>query len=128
MLHQSVFAEATDETFINNDVAGTLSGIEGFDQIGAVGFRLIAGKDYTFTLDAENGNYIYWETAANTANFVYGTYIDFDTVVASSEFAYPMVHVDANGNKQQKVNVTSIDTNAMGTAQYDDTELNKRGR
>ena len=115
VLHQSVFAEATDATFTTD--------IEGWDAV--AGFRLIAGRDYTFTLDAEDGNYIYWETPAVSSNFVYGTYIDWETKTASSEFRYPLVYVDTNG-KQQVSDISSVDGTAMGTGLYDTIKLPKR--
>lgn len=123
VLHQSVFAEATDGSFING--AANLNGMEGYDAANG-NFRLKNGTDaYTFTLD-EQGNYIYWETAAATASFVYGTYIDWTSVVASSQFDYPMVYVNAAGEGNQKVNVTSVGGNAMDIVRYNGITLPKR--
>ena len=126
VLHQSVYAEATDETFIQNANTARTSGMEGFDKLASIGFRLQAGRDYTFTLDAVDGNYIYWETPAVTSNFVYGTYIDWETKTASSEFRYPLVYVDTNGDQRQVADITSVDGAAVGTTLYDNIELPKR--
>ena len=125
VLHQSIFAEDTDETFIKNDVVGTTSGMEGFTNTSPITFRLIAGRDYTFTLD-EQGHYIYWETPSDSSTFVYGTYIDWQTAVASSLFDYPMVYVNTDGEGKQQVNVTSVNGTGMGIALYDALTLPKR--
>lgn len=123
VLHQSVFAEDTDATFTTD--------IEGYSNTNPVGFRLVAGKEYTFTLDAKEGNYIYWETPSVSSNFVYGTYIDWETKTASSLFDYPMVYVNTKGEVKQIVNVTSVTdvagtTATMGIKAYNDINLPKR--
>ena len=133
VLHQSVFAEDTDATFTKD--------MEGYDGVNTgvfgAGFRLIAGRDYTFTLD-EAGHYIYWETATDPVEFVYGTYIDWTSAVASSHFDYPMVYVNTEGEGKLKVNVTSVydddgtnaangaATAAMDNESYDAIILPKR--
>ncbi len=126
VIHQSVFAEATDESFIKNDVASSTSGMEGYTSTNPVTWRLQAGRDYTFTLD-ESGNYIYWETPENSATFAYGTYIDWETKTASSEFHYPMVYVDTNGDMQQ-VDLKKEDGNALNIEKYGTIILPKRDK
>ncbi|MBD5083584.1 MAG: S-layer homology domain-containing protein [Clostridiales bacterium] len=127
-LHQSVFAEATDEGFIKNDVTGSTSGMEGYSNTSPVGMRLIAGREYTFTLDAKDGNYIYWTTPSVSSNFVYGTYIDWETKTASSLFDYPMVHVTADGKQRQVANIGKVDGDVMDIDEYDDILLPKRDK
>ncbi len=129
VLHQSVFAEATDATFTTQ--------IEGSNAATSnQGTFLQAGRDYTFTLD-EQGNYIYWTTASNTAKFVYGTYIDFTTKTASSTFDYPLVYVGTDGKMGQEniVKVTDANVTApvdlsggvgMGYSTYNALQLPKR--
>lgn len=127
VLHQSVYAEATDGSFMPRGAASTTSGMEAYDKV-AKNFRLQSGADaYTFTLD-EQGNYIYWETAAVTANFVYGTYIDWTSEVASSKFDYPMVYVNADGQGGLKKNITKVDGKVMNIDEYDDIILPKHDR
>ena len=117
VLHQSIFAEDTDATFTRD--------MEGFTSTNPITFRLIAGREYTFTLD-EQDHYIYWETPSDSATFVYGTYIDWQTAVASSLFDYPMVYVNTDGEGKQQVNVTSVNGTGMGIALYDALTLPKR--
>ena len=137
VLKQSIYAEATDGSFINGAAHNNLDGMEAYDATAGI-FRLKANADaYTFTLD-EQGHYIYWETPSNSSDFVYGTYIDFQTAVASSLFDYPMVYVNANGEGKQQVNVTSVYENdgttpadgattaAMDNESYDSIVLPKR--
>ncbi len=127
VLHQSVFAEAVDATF-TTQMEGVAIQADGTYQK-----QLEEGRDYTFTLD-EQGNYIYWTTPVDTGRFVYGTYIDFTTKVASSTFAYPFVYVGANGEVKQQTNVTKMTVNdgttnsqsTLSTVTYDLTELPKR--
>ena len=125
VLHQSVFAEATDGSFTTQMDASIVTDTGTFIQ---------AGRDYTFTLD-EQGHYIYWETASNTAKFVYGTYIDFTTKVASSSFDYPLVYVSQNGEAKQQANIIKVtDDNVpalaggmtMGYLAYTELQLPKR--
>ncbi|MDE7172074.1 MAG: S-layer homology domain-containing protein [Oscillospiraceae bacterium] len=99
VLKQSIFAEDTDATFTKD--------IEGYTGLGNIGFRLQAGRDYTFTLD-EAGHYIYWETPSDNSTFIYATYIDFQTAVASSIFDYPLVYVNTAGEGKQQVSVKSV--------------------
>ncbi len=128
VLHQSVFAEAVDATF-TTQIEGVAIQANGTYQK-----QLEEGRDYTFTLD-EQGNYIYWTTPVDTGRFVYGTYIDFTTKVASSTFDYPFVYVGANGEVKQQTNVTKMTVNnggagntqsTLSTLTYDLTELPKR--
>ena len=116
VLHQSVFAEATDASFTTN--------IEGVDETGGNTQNNIlqVSRSYTFTLDRE-GNYIYWETPSNTSDFVYATYMDRQSNVASSVFTYPTVYVDAAGQAKLVTNINSIDSNAIGADDYYNQEL-----
>ena len=129
VLHQSVFAEAVDATFTTQ-----MEGVA-VDADGTYYKQLEEGRDYTFTLD-ESGNYIYWTTPVDTGKFVYGTYMDFTSKVASSSFDYPLVYVDQNGQAKQQTNITkatvSSDTTptlsqmTLGTTAYTYIELPKR--
>ena len=127
VLHQSVFAEAVDATFTTQ-----MEGVA-IQANGTYRKQLEEGRDYTFTLD-EQGNYIYWTTPVDTGRFVYGTYIDFTSKVASSTFDYPFVYVGANGEVKQQTNVTKITANngtttsqmTLGATVYDYLELPKR--
>ncbi len=101
--------------------------------------RTIEPKDfdeYVFTLD-EEGKYIFWSAEKTAEKFVYGTFIDYDTVTASSSFVYPLVYVGMDG-KQGMDNVTKI-TNAtepdpiddgakLNSATYEASELPKRDK
>ncbi len=110
ILHQSVFAEATDATFTTN--------IEGVHMDGTTYNKILEeNRTYTFTLD-EQGNYIYWETASGTAEFVYGTYMDWATVTASSSFRYPTVYVSETGEVKQVADIRSEDGNEINAEYY----------
>ena len=108
-LKKSVFAEAVDGSFKENKFINAPLG---------------AGT-YNFTLDTY-GNYIYWEPLSSTATFVYGTYLDYTTELASSTFTYPLVYVDKDGAAKQRADIKSINGNTMDITVYGSEAINKR--
>ncbi len=108
-LSKSIFAEAVDGSFKENKFINAPLG---------------AGT-YNFTLDTE-GNYIYWEPLSSTATFVYGTYLDYTTELASSTFTYPLVYVDKDGTAKQRADIKSIDGNVVDINVYGGVNINKR--
>ena len=100
-LRQSVFAEATDANFTRK-IEGVDKDSKDFGGEYNTYLKVLEeGKTYTFTLDAEGGNYIWWTDKNPSVEFVYGTYVDFTSPLASSTFTYPLVYVDQEGNEKQ---------------------------
>ena len=108
-LKKSIFAEAVDGSFKENKFINAPLG---------------AGT-YNFTLD-KDGNYIYWEALSSSATFVYGTYLDYTTELASSTFTYPMVYVDKDGAAKQRADIKSLNGNTMDINVYGLVGINKR--